>query len=146
MALAIEQAARAAVRGDVPVGCVLVLGGQVIASGLNLREQTEDPTAHAEIVAMRAASVRLGSSRLLDVTCYVTLEPCAMCAGAMVLARLSRLVYGCDDPKAGAVKSLYSIGQDARLNHRFEVTHGVLAQACSEQLRSFFQGVRAQRK
>jgi tRNA(adenine34) deaminase len=146
MALALAQAELAASRGDVPVGCVLVRAGEVIATGMNLREQTEDPTAHAEVVAMRAASVRFGSSRLLDVTCYVTLEPCAMCAGALVLARVPRVVYGCDDPKAGALRSLFSIGSDPRLNHRFDVTHGVLGERCGEQLRAFFEAVRARRK
>jgi len=143
MRLAMEQAAAAVLEGEVPVGCVLVREGEVIASGRNLRQVAQDPTAHAEMVAVRAAAARMRSWRLLDVTCYVTLEPCAMCAGALVHARVARLVYGCDDPKAGAVRSLYAIGQDGRLNHRFELTNGVLAQACAEQLSSFFQRVRA---
>jgi tRNA(adenine34) deaminase len=146
MALAMEQAELAARQGDVPVGCVLVQGGEVIARGANLRERAKDPTAHAEMVAMRAAAVRLRSSRLLGMTCYVTLEPCAMCAGAMVLARIPRVVYGCDDPKAGAVRTLFSIGQDARLNHRFELEAGVLGEACSRQLSAFFEAIRAQRR
>ena len=146
MALAIEQAAHAAEMGDVPVGCVLVHDGEVIATGANLRERTKDPTAHAEMIAMRAAAVRFRSSRLLETTLYVTLEPCAMCAGAMVLARVPRLVYGCDDPKAGAVRSLFNIGQDPRLNHRFELTHGVLGPQCSQQLSGFFERIRAQRR
>jgi tRNA(adenine34) deaminase len=146
MALAMEQAAQAAELGDVPVGCVLVHDGEVIATGANLRERAKDPTAHAEMIAMRAGAVRFRSSRLLETTLYVTLEPCAMCAGAMVLARVPRLVYGCDDPKAGAVRSLFNIGQDARLNHRFELTHGVLGAECSKQLSGFFERIRAQRR
>jgi tRNA(adenine34) deaminase len=146
MALAMEQAELAAQHGDVPVGCVLVQNGEVIARGANLRERAKDPTAHAEMVAMRAAAVRMRSSRLLGVTCYVTLEPCAMCAGAMVLARVPRVVYGCDDPKAGAVRSLFAIGQDPRLNHRFELEAGVLGDACSRQLSGFFERIRAQRR
>jgi len=146
MALAMEQAAHAAAMGDVPVGCVLVHDGQVIASGANLRERAKDPTAHAELIAIRAAAVRFRSSRLLETTLYVTLEPCAMCAGALVLARVPRVVYGCDDPKAGAVRSLFTIGQDPRLNHRFEVTHGVLGTECSQQLSAFFERIRARRR
>jgi tRNA(adenine34) deaminase len=143
MALAMAEAERAAAEGDVPVGCVLVRDSEVIATGHNLRQRAQDPTAHAEMVALRAAAARLRSWRLLDVTCYVTLEPCAMCAGALVHSRVARVVYGCDDPKAGAVRSLYAIGQDGRLNHRFELTPGVLGQACAEQLSAFFQRVRA---
>lgn len=146
MALAMEQAAGAADQGDVPVGCVLVHDGQVIATGANLRERAKDPTAHAELIAIRAAAIRFRSSRLLDVTCYVTLEPCAMCAGGLVLARVPRVVYGCADPKAGAVSSLYTIGQDPRLNHRFEVVSGVLGSECSQQLSAFFERIRAQRR
>jgi tRNA(adenine34) deaminase len=146
MAEAMAEAALAADAGDVPVGCVLVRDGAIIARGHNLRERAQDPTAHAELVAMRAAAARLGSWRLIGVTCYVTLEPCPMCAGALVNARVPRVVYGCDDPKAGAVRTLYAIGQDPRLNHRFELTAGVLAEACSQQLSGFFAQVRAQRR
>jgi len=146
MRLAVEQAALAELAGEVPVGCVLVSDGEVIASGRNLREAAQDPTAHAEMVSLRAAAARMRSWRLLDVTCYVTLEPCAMCAGALVHARLARVVYGCDDPKAGAVRSLYAIGQDGRLNHKFELTTGVLAEACAEQLSAFFRRVRVGQK
>jgi tRNA(adenine34) deaminase len=138
-----QEAEVAAAEGDVPVGCVLVRDAQVIATGHNLRQRAQDPTAHAEMVALRAAAARLRSWRLLDVTCYVTLEPCAMCAGALVHARVARVVYGCDDPKAGAVRSLYAIGLDGRLNHRFELTSGVLGTECAEQLSTFFQRVRA---
>jgi tRNA(adenine34) deaminase len=146
MALAMEQAARAGEQGDVPVGAVLVHDGAVIATGANLRERAKDPTAHAEMIAIRAGAVRFRSSRLLDTTLYVTLEPCAMCAGALVLARVPRVVYGCDDPKAGAVRSLFNIGTDARLNHRFELTSGVLGPACSQQLSGFFERIRAERR
>jgi tRNA(adenine34) deaminase len=146
MAEAMAEAALAADAGDVPVGCVLVHDGAIIARGHNLRERAQDPTAHAELVAMRAAAARLGSWRLIGVTCYVTLEPCPMCAGALVNARVPRVVYGCDDPKAGAVRTLYAIGQDPRLNHRFELVPGVLAEACSQQLSGFFAQVRGQRR
>jgi tRNA(adenine34) deaminase len=142
MAEALAEADRAAREGDVPVGCVLVREGAVIARGRNLRQLAQDPTAHAELVALRAAAARLRSFRLLDVTCYVTLEPCPMCAGALVNARIARLVYGCDDPKAGAVRTLFPIGQDARLNHRFELQAGVLGERCAEQLSSFFATLR----
>ena len=111
----------------------------------NLRESVQDPTAHAEMIAIRAAAARLGSFRLGALTCYVTLEPCPMCAGALVLSRIARVVFGCPDPKAGAVHSLYRIGADSRLNHRFEVVSGVLENACSEQLSAFFAEVRRQR-
>jgi tRNA(adenine34) deaminase len=145
MAEAVAEAQSAADAGEAPVGCVLVRDGRIIARGHNLRQRAQDPTAHAEIVALRSASVRLRSWRLLDVTCYVTLEPCPMCAGALVNARALRVVYGCDDPKAGALRSLYAIGQDARLNHRFEVVSGVLGETCSRQLSSFFELIRARR-
>jgi len=146
MAEAMAEAALAADAGEVPVGCVLVQEGAIIARAHNRRERAQDPTAHAELVAMRAAAARLGSWRLIGVTCYVTLEPCPMCAGALVNARVPRVVYGCDDPKAGAVRTLYAIGQDPRLNHRFELAAGVLAEACSQQLSGFFAQVRAQRR
>jgi tRNA(adenine34) deaminase len=146
MAEAMAEASLAAAAGEVPVGCVLVRAGEIIARGHNLRERAQDPTAHAELVALRAAAARLRSWRLIDVTCYVTLEPCPMCAGALVNARVPRVVYGCDDPKAGAVRTLFTIGQDARLNHRFELASGVLGEACSRQLSAFFAQVRGQRR
>ena len=146
MAEAIAEGEVASAVGEIPVGCVLVAGGQIISRAHNLRERTQDPTAHAEMIALRAAAVRLRSWRLLDVTCYVTLEPCPMCAGALVHARVARVVYGCDDPKAGAVRSLFDIGQDPRLNHRFELTAGVLGDACSRQLSGFFAEVRRKRR
>jgi tRNA(adenine34) deaminase len=144
---ALALADRAAELGEVPVGCVLVNAeGLVVATGHNLRETDSDPTAHAEVVALRAAAKALGSWRLDGHTLFVTLEPCAMCAGALVNARIARVVWGCDDPKAGACATLFSIGQDLRLNHRFEMTKGVLENECAERLRRFFALLRAQNK
>ena len=139
MQLALAQADRAADLGEVPVGCVLVAAdGTVLAEAHNERETLEDPTAHAEILVLRRAAQKLGTWRLLETTLYVTLEPCVMCAGAMVLARVGKLVYGCDDPKAGAVRSLYQIVEDTRLNHRIEVQSGIDSEACADRLRRFF--------
>ena len=149
MRCALAEADAAASKGEVPVGCVIVSGpprGELLAAAHNLRETNQDPTAHAEVVAMRAAAQKLGSWRLEDTTVYVTLEPCVMCAGAMVNGRVGRVVYGCDDPKAGACTTLFTIGQDTRLNHRFATVKGVLAGACAERLRSFFAALRAQGK
>ncbi len=142
MRLAMALGDRAAARGEVPVGCVVVRGGQVVGRGHNLRESTPDPTAHAEIVALRDAASTLGTWRLDDCTLYVTLEPCPMCAGALVLSRIRACVYGCADPKAGFLGSLHDLSADRRLNHRFEVRSGVLADACAEQLRAFFRKLR----
>ncbi|MHC4062022.1 MAG: tRNA adenosine(34) deaminase TadA [Planctomycetota bacterium] len=142
MRAAIEAARIAEQNGDVPIGAVIVYQDRIIARAYNQREQLQDPTAHAEIVALTQAAEFVGSWRLEGCTMYVTLEPCCMCAGALVLSRMDRLVYGCDDPKAGACKSLYNIVQDERLNHRLEVTAGVLAQDCSTILQDFFQGRR----
>ncbi len=143
MRLALAEADAAAVRGEVPVGCVLISGtGEWLASAHNLRETEEDPTAHAEIVAIRAAARALGTWRLLDTTLYVTLEPCVMCAGALVNARVSRVVFGCTDPKAGACKTLFAIGEDKRLNHRFTLVEGILADECGERLKRFFAALR----
>lgn len=146
MADALDQAQIAKENGDVPIGCVIVKNGQIIAKGYNQREQLQDPTAHAEIIALTAASAAVQSWRLHDCTIYVTFEPCTMCAGALVLARIDRLVYGCDDPKAGAVKSLYNIPTDERLNHIVEVTSGVLADNCSNILSDFFEKRRNENK
>jgi tRNA(adenine34) deaminase len=146
MRFALEEAEIAAREGDVPVGCVLVKDGVVIARGHNHRQRMQDPTAHAEVIALREAAKVLGSFRLIGVTAYATLEPCPMCAGALVNARVPRVVYGCDDPKAGAVRTLYAIGQDPRLNHRFELVPGVLAEECSAQLSGFFERLREERK
>jgi tRNA(adenine34) deaminase len=143
MLLAIEQAKIAEENGDVPIGAVIVHKGTVIAKAYNQREQLQDPTAHAEIIALTQAAAALENWHLNGCTIYVTLEPCCMCAGALVLSRMDRLVYGCDDPKAGAVKSLYNIVQDERLNHRLEVTGGVLADECSRILQEFFARKRA---
>jgi tRNA(adenine34) deaminase len=147
MRAALDEADAAAAAGEVPVGCAVVSAtGELLATGHNLREGERDPTAHAEIVAMRAAARALGSWRLEGATLYVTLEPCVMCAGAMVNARVARVVWGCDDPKAGACVTLYAIGDDARLNHRFATTRGVLDAECAERLRRFFGALRAQGK
>lgn len=147
MERALAEARVAAWRGEVPVGCALVeqSTGALLSVGHNLRELLNDPMAHAEVEAMRRAASARGSWRLDGVTAYVTLEPCAMCAGAFVNARISRVVYGCDDPRAGALRSLYRLGEDARLNHRYEVTPGVRADECSEMLRAFFRALRARR-
>jgi len=139
MRLAIAQAQIAEENGDVPIGAVIVHENQIIGKAYNQREQLQDPTAHAEIIALTQAAAFLESWRLIDCTIYVTLEPCCMCAGALVLSRMKRLVYGCDDSKTGAVKSLYNIVQDERLNHRLEVTASVMAAECSELLQNFFQ-------
>lgn len=141
---ALAEAEVAAAAGDVPVGAVIVdVGGAVLARGHNRREYDQDPTAHAEVDALRAAARRLGRWRLEGATVYATLEPCPMCAGALVNARIARLVYGCPDPKAGAVDTLFAIGRDGRLNHRFTVTPGVLADESAALLRSFFAHLRA---
>jgi len=139
MKMAIEQAGIAEENGDVPIGAVIVYKNQIIAKAYNQRQQLNDPTAHAEIIALTQAAAFMESWRLNGCTIYVTLEPCPMCAGALVLSRMDRLVYGCDDPKTGACKSLYNIVQDERLNHRLEVTSGVLANECGKLLQDFFQ-------
>jgi tRNA(adenine34) deaminase len=135
--------ARAAVKhDDVPIGAVVVRDGEIIGRGRNERERREDPTAHAEVLALREAAAALRTWRVLDATLYVTLEPCAMCAGAIVLSRIPRVVYGCADPKAGAAGSVLDILAEPRLNHRPEVHPGVLADECAELLRSFFRARR----
>ena len=140
---AIAEAGLAEAKGEVPVGAVIVHEGQIIGRGHNERESSQDPTAHAEMIAIRQAAQQLHSWRLIDATLYVTLEPCPMCAGALVNARVPRVVWGCDDPKAGATRSLYNIGTDARLNHRFECVPGVLQEACAALLTEFFAAIRA---
>ena len=142
MRLAIEEARLAPDRDEVPVGCVIVQQGRVIARGHNQRESLSDPTAHAEVVALRQAAAALGTWHLEGTTAYVTVEPCCMCAGALVNARVSRLVYGVAQPKSGACESLYNIPQDPRLNHRLEVRSGVMAQESAELLREFFRARR----
>ncbi len=139
MRMALEEAAAAERSGEVPVGAVVVSSGEVVGRGHNRNIAGHDPTAHAEIVALRDAARRAGNHRLPLCALYVTIEPCAMCAGAIVQARLARLVYGCDDPKAGAVRSLYRLADDPRLNHRAEITGGVLGGECAEMVRAFFQ-------
>lgn len=140
---ALREARRAAAMGEVPIGAVVVCGGEIIGRGHNLRETDRDPTAHAEMVAMRRAAHHKGAWRLTGTTVYATIEPCPMCAGALVMARVARLVYGAPDPKAGAVHSLYRITEDPRLNHRVEVRAGVLAEACAQEMRDFFQRLRS---
>jgi tRNA(adenine34) deaminase len=139
MALALEEARRAASWGDVPVGAVVARGGEMLGRAGNQREHRSDPTAHAEILSLRQASEVLGSWRLDGCSLFVTLEPCAMCAGAMVLARIERLVFGATDPKAGFAGSLGDLVRDERLNHSLDVTSGVLEAECGEVLRAFFR-------
>jgi tRNA(adenine34) deaminase len=138
MELALDEARRAAAQGEVPVGAVIVVGGEVLASRGNERERRHDPTAHAEMLVLRDAAETVGGWRLREATLYVTLEPCAMCAGAIVLARLKRLVYGADDPKAGAAGTIFNIVDHPALNHRPEVRAGVRAIEASRLLREFF--------
>jgi tRNA(adenine34) deaminase len=138
MRLALREAVRALDHEDVPIGAVVIHGGEVIGAGHNERELRADPTAHAEMIALREAARALGSWRVLDSVMYVTLEPCAMCAGAIVLARLPRLVFGTADPKAGAAGSILNVLDEPRLNHRPQVQSGLLADECAELLREFF--------
>jgi len=138
MRLALREASRALEHDDIPVGAIVVRDGEVIGAGHNERELREDPTAHAEMIALRAASQALGSWRVLDSVLYVTLEPCAMCAGAIVLARVPRVVFGTTDPKAGASGSVLDILAEPRLNHRPAVQSGLLAEECGDMLRAFF--------
>lgn len=145
MAMALEEARAAEAIGEVPIGSVVVCEGAVVARGHNRREADADPSAHAEFIAIRQAASKLGRWRLSDCTVYVTLEPCPMCAGLMHQARIARLVYGADDPKAGAAGTLYDLSNDERLNHRFEVTRGVLAEECGNILSTFFRGLRERR-
>jgi tRNA(adenine34) deaminase len=143
MNLALAQAESAAAIDEVPVGAVIVCEDRVLAAARNERETLRDPTAHAEMIAMTQAAAALGSWRLDDCTLYVTLEPCPMCAGALVQARIPRLVFGAADSKAGAVRSLYRLCDDPRLNHRAEITEGVLAERCGRLLSEFFQRQRS---
>ena len=140
---ALREAAKAAAQGDVPVGAVAVREGRIVGRGYNRKEYDRDPTAHAEMLALREAARTLGGWRLIGVTLYCTLEPCVMCAGAMVQARLPRLVWAADDLKAGAGGSVLNVLQHERLNHRVEVIRGVLAEEAQEQLRAFFEQLRA---
>ena len=142
MRLALREAEKAAAIGDAPIGAVAVYEGRVIGQGYNRKEYDRDPTAHAEIFALREAARAVGGWRLIGVTLYCTLEPCPMCAGAMVQARLPRLVYAADDPKAGAAGSILDLLSNERLNHRVEVVRGVLAEEAAAMLQKFFQGLR----
>jgi tRNA(adenine34) deaminase len=142
MRRALAAAEEAGGRGEVPVGAVVVLGDTIVAMAHNERETASDPTAHAEILALRRAAAALGSWRLCDADLFVTMEPCPMCAGALVNARIRRLYFGCDDPKAGAVRTLYNLVDDPRLNHRVEVVPGVLAAEGAALLRAFFSRLR----
>ena len=142
---ALQEAKKAFEKDEPPVGAVIVKDGEIIARGHNLRESLKDPTAHAEMLAIRAAAASSGGWRLSGCVMYVTLEPCAMCAGAMVLARLDRLIYGADDPKAGAVNSLMNLASDERLNHQVHIESGILAQECGDLLREFFSRRRNKR-
>ncbi len=138
MTVALEEARAAEVAGEVPVGAVIVVDGEIVARGHNRREATNDPSAHAELLALRDACAAAGSWRLPGATVVVTLEPCAMCAGALSAARVERVVFGAADPKAGALGSLYNLGVDPRLPHTFDVVAGIDAEACGDVLESFF--------
>lgn len=146
MLLAIEEAKKAAARKEVPIGAVVVYRDKVIGSGFNLREQEQDPLLHAEVLAIQEAAKYLRSWRLEDCTLYVTLEPCPMCAGAILQARIPNLVYGTKDPKAGCVDSLYRLLNDERFNHQTAVIDGVLQETCSQMLRDFFRSLREKRR
>lgn len=146
MRLAIEEARKAEAIGEVPIGAVIVRGGEIIGRGYNLRETTHDATAHAEMIAIREASERIGAWRLLDCTLYVTLEPCPMCAGAIVQGRVPLVVYGTPDPKAGCAGTLMNLLQEPRFNHRTELIEGVLQEECAALLSDFFRGLRQRLK
>ena len=142
MESALREAEQAIKRKEVPVGAVVVQNGRVLGRGYNQIESLQDPTAHAEMIAITAAAAQLGNRRFEGCTLYVTLEPCAMCAGAIVLARIPRLVFGASDPKAGACGTLFNLVQDARLNHRAELVSGILEERCNAMLKNFFLKVR----
>ncbi len=144
MRVALREAENALESDDVPIGAIAVHNGRIIGRGYNRREADQDPTAHAEMIALRQAANFLGQWRLEDVTLYCTLEPCAMCAGALVLARVPRLVYAAFDPKAGAAGSVMDVTRHHRLNHQVQVEHGLLAEEAAEQIREFFRKLRAQ--
>ncbi len=146
MRLALTEAERAAEAGETPIGAVLVVDGEVIAAGHNMRETWQDPTAHAEAIVLRETSARIGRWRLPDATVYVTMEPCLMCAGALVLARVGRVVYGCRDPRAGALGSVYDVVRDGRLNHVYRITPGVLEAECRLVLQGFFEKLRTKKE
>lgn len=145
MQRAIAEAGKAQAKDEVPIGCVIVKDGRIIARGHNLRETAQDPAAHAELIAIRKAARKLSSWRLLDTTLYVTLEPCIMCMGAIILARIPTVVFGCFDPKGGAAGTLYDLSSDPRLNHRVELVPQVLEGECSALLSNFFSDLRRRR-
>ena len=145
MTQALELARKAALQGEVPVGALIVKDGKLVSEGLNCRESQKNPLGHAELIAIEAASQKLGAWRLLDCTLYVTLEPCVMCAGALVQSRIKRVVIGTLDPKGGGLASLYQIGQDSRLNHQLEMTKGILEVECSQVLKDFFKARRSEK-
>jgi tRNA(adenine34) deaminase len=145
MELALAQAHNAWDEDEVPVGAIVVFDGEVVGAGANAKERSLDPTAHAEILALRQAAAQLRRWRLIGCSLYVTLEPCAMCVGAMISARIDRLVFGCPDPKAGAAESLYRLADDTRLNHRMEVVGGIGAEEAAAMLKAFFREKRSQR-
>jgi tRNA(Arg) A34 adenosine deaminase TadA len=142
MRIALAEAEQAAAEGETPIGAVLVIDGDVVASSHNMRETWQDPTAHAESIVLRQAAVKLGRWRLSDATVYVTMEPCLMCAGALVLARVNRLVYGCRDERAGALGSVYDVVRDGRLNHMYRITPGILESECRAVVQGFFEKLR----
>lgn len=146
MAMALQEAMKAEALGEVPIGAILVREGVVIGKGYNLRETSKDPTAHAELIALRAASAKLGGWRLMGSTLYVTLEPCPMCAGAIVQSRVEKVVFGVSDPKAGCAGTLMNLLQEDRFNHQVEVDSGILAEECSDILKSFFRQLREKKK
>lgn len=143
---AIAEARKAEVIAEVPIGCVIVQNNRIIARAHNLRETKQDPAAHAELLAIRKSARKLGNWRLLETTLYVTLEPCLMCMGAILLARIPTVVFGCHDPKAGAAGSLYNLSNDPRLNHRLELVSGIRQQECSRMLSDFFAALRHKRR
>lgn len=142
MRMALDEAARAPAVGEIPIAALIVQGNQVLAQAHNYRELWQDPTAHAEIIAIRAAATALGTWRLTDTTLYVTVEPCSMCIGAIILARVSRVVFGAKDPKGGACGSVFDLSAEPRLNHRVAVTGGVLEQECQAFIQKFFKELR----
>jgi tRNA(adenine34) deaminase len=146
MGIALREAKKAGDRGEVPIGAVVVMDGVAIARGHNQREVKKDPAAHAEMIAIRKAAKRVGDWRLTGTTLYVTLEPCIMCMGAILLARIDRVVFGCYDPKAGAAGSLYDLSNDRRLNHRFSLDAGVRETECAAILTNFFAALRTRKK
>ncbi len=146
MGIALREAKKAADRGEVPIGAVVVRGDQLLGSGWNRREGSQDPSAHAELIAVRKAARKTGNWRLTDTTIYVTLEPCIMCMGAILLARIDRLVFGCYDPKGGAAGSLYDLSADSRLNHKVKLVPRVRETECSTMLSDFFTALRKEKK